>query len=496
MNEITMPLANSVRSNNPAPVFLSEAECADVFRRLQRAATADGYIGVGIASDRVGNTRWARNQVSTGGDVHSTVLTLHRIVRGAAAPPLTLTGISDDTLASAMAHVERMTQEVAESFVPEDFPSLTARYAREQGTLTPSATLFDEATAALDDGKRADAAQPFLRAASDAGMLSAGYIETAAHSRAFFDTHGTHWYLPWTFARCSVTVRDPSGAGSGWAGHDASSWSAIDTAALSKGALDKCLKSRNPVRVEPGRYTVILEPQAVADLMSPMMGYMSVETGDPGQNPFRLTPDTWALGTKIIDPRFTVRTDSADAELAYPPIVPYMWGAAEPGGQRIFPMTWITDGVLSDLSYLQPAAALGGRYRGQGTTSSFRVDVRGPTHTIEEMIATTQRGLLVTRFDRIMVLNQKSATMRGYTRDGVWLIENGKISHPVKNLVFTDSPLFALNKVDMIGAPRRVYHPPNEIFVRYLGAIPGPAGAIVPALKVNDFSFTALSDAV
>jgi predicted Zn-dependent protease len=112
----------------------------------------------------------------------------------------------------------------------------------------------------------------------------------------------------------------------------------------------------------------------------------------------------------------------------------------------------------------------------------FRLEGRGPTTTIDEMIATTKRGLLVTRFDKVRLLDKKSLLQSGYTRDGIWLIENGKISKAIKNFRFTESPLFALNNVEQIGIPRRVF-------------CPGSA-AVVPAFKVRDFSFTALIDAV
>jgi predicted Zn-dependent protease len=118
--------------------------------------------------------------------------------------------------------------------------------------------------------------------------------------------------------------------------------------------------------------------------------------------------------------------------------------------------------------------------------------VRGPTVSVDDMIATTRRGLLVTRFAGIgLPLDPVSMMLTGYTRDGLWLIENGKISKPVKNFRFTDSPLFALNNVEQIGTPQRVFRPdaPDRLPDGY-------APVIVPALKVRDFNFSSLSDAV
>ena len=149
------------------------------------------------------------------------------------------------------------------------------------------------------------------------------------------------------------------------------------------------------------------------------------------------------------------------------------------------PVTWIKNGILNDLLHDREYAGTElGLPIGQPDSGAYRMS--GGTTSLDEMIATTKRGLLVTRFDQIVKLDSRSVLLRGYTRDGLWLVENGKISKPVKNLVFTESVLFALNNVEQLGVPQRVYH----------GGMRRPVPAIVPPMKVRDFSFTALSDAV
>jgi predicted Zn-dependent protease len=108
--------------------------------------------------------------------------------------------------------------------------------------------------------------------------------------------------------------------------------------------------------------------------------------------------------------------------------------------------------------------------------------MEGGTTTIEEMIATTKRGLIVTRFSKVEMQYNPSILLTGITRDGLWLIENGKITHPVQNLRFTESPLFVFNQVEQIGSPVPIFSP----------GLP----AMTPPVKVRDFSFTALNDAV
>jgi predicted Zn-dependent protease len=131
-----------------------------------------------------------------------------------------------------------------------------------------------------------------------------------------------------------------------------------------------------------------------------------------------------------------------------------------------------------------------GKNDGLPNAGAFRMS--GGETSVEEMIATTKRGLLVTRFDLLTDLDVKSLLVRGFTRDGLWLIENGKISKPVKNMVFTESILFALNNVEQFGVPQRVFHPPG--YGRWDVRRPQPV--VVPPLKIRDFSFTSLCDAV
>jgi predicted Zn-dependent protease len=112
----------------------------------------------------------------------------------------------------------------------------------------------------------------------------------------------------------------------------------------------------------------------------------------------------------------------------------------------------------------------------------------GGDTSVDEMIATTKRGLLVTRFSNLRGLDGTSLLSTGLTRDGLWLVENGKISKAVKNFRFTESPLFMLNSIEQLGVPVRVFRPTGT------GGELTPG--IVPPLKVRDFSFTSAIDAI
>lgn len=490
--------SSSQGSVDERPRFLSESECRALAQRVSSVVSGGGYTVVSIKSTWRGSTRWARNQVSASGEVLDHAISVGRAINGAYNGAVVINDTDTDALVAAVRRAERLAAISAESW---DDGGLGARPLEPQ----TNPAIFSTNTYALTSERRSDVARTLVGSAVDAGMLSAGYIEVLAQSQALIDTLGRVRYTQFTNAQYTVTVRDPSGAGSGWAGVDWYDWAKIDGDALSKLALQKCLDSRNPVALEPGRYTAILEPQAVADLMSPMIRFaMSRSLNEsPDMGPFTKSIDpvsawiTTTLGDRVIDERLTVTTSPLDPATAFPPfgtaygVVAY-GDPFENQTQVYQPGAFIRNGILEGLAYDRTYGieALG-RDKGFPGSGSFHMTAADSvaTTSIAEMIASTRRGILVTRFDPVTVLQPRTLLCRGYTRDGVWLVENGKISKPIKNFLFTDSPLFALNKVEHIGVAQRVFHPGF-----YFSSPPSPA--LVPALKITDFSFTALSDAV
>ncbi|HXC24307.1 MAG TPA: metallopeptidase TldD-related protein, partial [Gemmatimonadaceae bacterium] len=251
----------------------------------------------------------------------------------------------------------------------------------------------------------------------------------------------------------------------------------------------------------PGRYTTILEPQAVCDFVAPMVGdHVTIldyypTNHQPTQGPFGSRPPSYAAlkGQRVMDPRLTLSADPTDPDLAFPPFNPVEAIDADSEVDLSYdvyhPATWIEHGVLKTLAYTRDFAR-DHFLENLGMPNSGAFRLSGGDTTIAEMIATTERGLLVTRLDDVQLLDPHSLLYRGYTRDGLWLIEHGKLAKAVKNLVFTESVLFALNNVEQIGVPQRVFHPKTDS----IRTIPQPV--IVPPLKIKDFSFTALSSAV
>jgi predicted Zn-dependent protease len=314
------------------------------------------------------------------------------------------------------------------------------------------------------------------------------------------DTTGISMYTAFTQAQYTTTVRSPDGTASGWAGIDSHDWGRIDAAALTATALDKCLRSRNPVRVEPGRYTVVLEPQAVCDfcdvLCSPYLLNYPLEQTDV---PFPVlayhdgnAPTRTKLGKRLMDARLQLSADPMDPELSFPPF--------NRDGEVYQPTTWFDRGVLQHLAYGREFAKTLAGAEGQPWPSSGGFRMRGVDETpatLDAMVANVERGIYVTRFSNVLLRDPRTLMSTGYTRDGTWLIERGRITHPIHNLRFSDSPLLAFNRVRQIGVPRRVFHvttlPVSFGYKKREAAI---APIMVPALMIDDFSFTGVSDAV
>jgi predicted Zn-dependent protease len=465
----------------------SKDECDVIARRIFKFARGGGETRVRLLSWWNGELRWARNRVSLASDRRDIRAEIWRTV-GFGRGAVSTNQLDDVSLEDAVRGAER-SAEISPAIV-RPRPGLPPL----PHATRPQTAIWSDATYAVTPETRGEVARALIGPAEAKGMLSAGYLEMRAGammsvSSERLTTPDAPWdtpYVAWTQAQCSMTVRDARGTGSGWAGLSGHDWGKIDGAALAARALEKCVASRNPVALEPGRYTVILEPQAVADLLEivvPSMFRISPESGSP--NPWTLAWDDvlhlWhsKLGLKVMDERITISHDPADPELG---ILPDPW---------MEPVTWFDKGVLTSLWY-DREYALQKLNVNPELRRMIGYRMSGGDTSIDEMIKTTARGLLVTRFTNIHRLDSESLLSTGLTRDGLWLIEHGKISKAVKNFRFTESPLFVLNAIEQLGVPVPVFRPVKDPYEHWFPLTP----AIVPPLKARDFSFTSTIDAI
>ncbi|HEX6910206.1 MAG TPA: metallopeptidase TldD-related protein, partial [Longimicrobium sp.] len=307
-------------------------------------------------------------------------------------------------------------------------------------------------------------------------LVSTGYLSHATTSTAVANKKGLFAYARGTGASLSTTVRTPDGTGSGWASGAGNDWSRLNLAEVGARAIQKAEASRNPRAVEPGEWTVILEPTAVANLVGLMAFSMDARQADEGRSFFSKQGGGNKIGEKFLDERITLTSDPADPRV---PFAPFDFEGLP--AQRT---TWVENGVLRNLFYSRWWAQKSNR---QPNTFPGSYAVSGGNTSIEEMIRSTDRGLLVTRMWYIRPVDPRTILFTGLTRDGTFLIENGQITSAVKNLRWNESPIFLLNNIEAMSPP---------VAVSADDGGEGGGSVLVPAIKARDFTFSSLSDAV
>jgi predicted Zn-dependent protease len=312
-------------------------------------------------------------------------------------------------------------------------------------------------------------------------VVGSGYIPKTYLTTCNANTKGLFAYYQSAEAGFILTCRTSDGGGSGWSGiTGVKDIGQIDAAQLTEIAANKALKSVKPRAIEPGRYTVILEPRANARFLSLMMGLFNARTAEgPVGNYFSgKEPGTTKVGQKLFSDALTLKSDIGNAVLRQTPI--------GTDGMAAKPVTWVQKGVLKNLAYDRAWAA---RQKKEPTPTNTNMSLvmEGSDTTMEQMIKSTKRGLIVTFFWYIRPVDQPTLLNTGMTRDGLFLIENGEIVGPVQNFRWNMSPLVGYNNITAVGQPVPIHT--GESY-------DGPGTALVPPVRIDDFYMTSVSPAV
>lgn len=446
------------------------AEMQALAQRVLSFSTAD-EARVVIRSAWTGHTRFAGGEITTSGSASDRTVTVTSTVgrRRASAS----TNITDDaSLRRTVELAERLARLAPED--PELMPELGPQeYAAVQA--------FDERTAQLHAEQRAEAVGQLIRSARAVDpaqdLFVAGFLEAdAVQAQAVANTKGLFAFHAGTEVSLSNTVRTPDGTGSGWASSGAREWGRLDPAALGRRAAQKAVASQNPVAIEPGRYTVILEPQAVGNMIPLLLGALNARTAEEGRSPFSrrgdgVAPGATMLGEKIADERVTIISDPAHPDVRSQPF--------DLEGLPVRRRVWVENGVLKNLAYSRYWARRQGLPESVAGGFGGGLVMSGGTRSLEDLIAGTERGILVTRSWYIRGLDARTASYTGLTRDGTFLVERGRITRSLKNFRWNESPLLMLSRIEEIGRAERV-----------------DAGMVMPSLKIRDFNFASISEAV
>jgi predicted Zn-dependent protease len=435
---------------------LSRDECKAILDKVLGYSQAEG-CEANLDGNTTGNIRYARNTVSTSGSVHDMTLVVQSNF-GKRAGTATINEFDDASLEKVVRRAEQLAKLAPEN--PEFMPVLGPQSYRE------SKAWFEE-TALIDPAYRAKAAADSIGPCREKELVAAGYMEHHESFSSMANSAGLFAYHPSTGVDFSVTVRSADGTGSGYVVRDVNDVQRLDPGAASQVAIQKAVTSREPRAIEPGRYTVILEPAASIELLQNMIFNFDARLADEGRSFLAKAGGGNKLGEKIVDERVTLWSDPSHAEIPESP-----WA---PDGQARERTVWIEKGVVKNLFYSRFWADKQGvapvPFPANGVLD-------GGTESLDDLVAGTQKGVLVTRTWYIRTVDPQTLLLTGLTRDGTFYIEDGKIAFPVKNMRFNESPVIMLNNIEALGRPQRI------------------EGALVPPMKLREFNFTSLSDAV
>lgn len=445
---------------------------AGLLTREQARALADRALSfsradqtrVNITSRWDGHTRFADASISTsGGSTDTSIQVTVTVGRRRASAS---TNVLDD---ESLRRTVDLAAQLAR-LAPED-PELMPELGPQTYGNVPA---FSARTADLGPEGRAAAVKQVVEAALAAGRpggntFVAGFLEAEAQATAVATSNGLFAYHRATSSNLSVTARTPDGTGSGWASAGARDWAAVDPAALGRRAAQKAVASRTPQAIDPGLYTAVLEPQAVTDLVPLLAPSLNARNADEGRSPFSKPGGGNRIGEKVVDERVTLYSDPQDPQLLGSPF--------DNEGLPTRRVVWIENGILRNLSYTRFWADKQGKPPTGNATGGLALT--GGTKTTEELIAGCARGILITHFFYIRSLDPRTVLQTGLTRDGAFLVEDGKIVRPMKNFRWNESPLLMLNRLEEIGRPELT-----------------ASGRLMPALRISRFNFSSLSDAV
>jgi PmbA protein len=441
--------------------LLPRKKCQELFLAVEhagrRASISD--IEISLASTADSLTRFANNEIHQNVSERATTLSVRVIVNGR----------------TARASTNRLHRDGIQATVDE---AIALARASEPGDLLPlyeDPTICDshhysEAAGSCTPAQRAAGVADAIHIVEAAGQVAAGIYSTAQNVEALLNSRGLFRYYFDTLTQFSITAM--AGDSSGWAKATSPHYEEIEPVGLAERAVRKATRSRDPQEVAPGRYTVILEPAAVLDLVGQIfMDFSGTAIAD--QRSFLND----RLGEKLFGSNITIYDDVA---------FPLQTGPRFDGeGVPRRALKLVKEGVPRQVAYSRAAAR---RAEAEATGHGFplpnelgeaplNIVIAGGSSSLDEMIASTPNGVLVTRLWYIREVEPFEKVMTGMTRDGTFLICDGEIAGGLRNFRFNQSVVEMLRNVEALTASERASG--EEAF-----------DMIAPGMKVNDFNFT------
>lgn len=447
-------------------MLLTEKEAKALTDKILSFVTADDATA-SVGSNKQSHLRFAANNVLTSGSRESQTANVTVWIAGRRGASST-NDLDDASLKEMVLKAESIAKTAPVD--REYLPTLGKQsYKPTNG--------YVEATAKLSLTDRAKQIGAIISECEKAGVVGAGFHSASVQSGGSATKNGNFEFEQTTGVGLSVTARTPDGASSGYFLRSHHDISKLDTMRIAREAIQKAMTGKGARAIDPGVYTVILEPQAVADLLGGFGFGFNARTAEEGRSAFSSPGGKTKLGEKIFDEKITIYSDPWHPELP--------GSQSAQAGIPAQRLVMVENGVLKNLNYNRFWAKQKGVDPTPGPVNTI-METNGSTTTIEDMIKSTERGILVGRFWYIRSTDPRTASSTGLTRDGVWWIENGKIAYPLQNFRFNQSTvkMLAPGNVLAVGKPERV------------GSSEGGGGSLLPALKLKEFNFTSQSEAV
>ena len=428
------------------------------FRRIAHlilsASNADDTV-VNFDDAESTTLRFANNQVVQHVSVRAPRTSV-RVAFGKKVGSASTNRLDKQSLTDTLRTAERIAK-----VVPDD-PEYLSPLERQRYLDIPT---YRNSTASVTPMDLAKRTKPVIDRCMQNDLVAAGILTNSVSASGVAASTGLFGYEQATEARFSLTATGEDS--SGWTYNAHRDINALEVASRTNRAIDKAVKSRNPRELEAGHYPVILEPAAVAGVFGPLFWSANAKAYYKGNSPF-----VGKLGSVILDTRLSLRTDPRHEDL--------LGSRFSGGGMASKPLNWITNGVLEQLYYDRFTAK---EHEVEPTPwlSAPILSFSGPrARSIDDLIAKTERAILITNFWYIRSVDRSDVTITGMTRDGTFLVEDGEIVCGLRNFRFHDSPLRCFREVEMATAPM-------EAITLERGKM------LLPAVRLPDFHLSSVT---
>lgn len=448
--------------------MLSEKQAREILDKVVKLSKADECIA-SLSGTKDGNIRFALNNVSTSGIVSDIQLAV-QVAYGKKVGVATINEFDDASLARVVARAQELAQ-----LAPENDEFMPALGEQEYKSSAPA---FVKASSTVEPEYRAQVAVDSIEPCKSDELVAAGFFTDNTSFSAFATSTGNFGYHKSTTVDFTCTVRTDDATGSGWVNSNVADVGDFNAKTSVSRAIAKAKGSVDAKAIEPGKYTVILEPAAASGLVGFMLFGFDARQADEGRSFLSKKGGGTKMGEQMFDKRINIAADPWDERA---PVQP--WDSENRPRSK---MPIVEDGKIAYMNYSRYWAK---KQEVDAGGQPGNILIAGGSKSTDELVASTKRGILVTRTWYIRMVDPQSVLLTGLTRDGTFYIEDGEIKYPIKNMRFNESPVIMLNNLEELGIPERS--------VMGGGGLNGqPIVMMMPAMKIRDFTFTSLSDAV